>query len=98
MFMTVTISGSAVDEDALCLALQDNTKVIHAAIDVFQIEPLPASSPLWKIGNDRLLITSHNADYTEDYFDLGWNVFHQNLERFMTESPLVNQVDKYLMY
>jgi D-2-hydroxyacid dehydrogenase (NADP+) len=91
-------SGSAVDEEALCKALQDDTKVIHAAMDVFHTEPLPSSSQLWNIPNDRLLITSHNADYTADYFELGWEVFNQNLKSFLTGGAMATQVDKNLMY
>ena len=37
-----------------------------AALDVFKTEPLPEASPLWDCG-ERLLLTAHNADYTEDY-------------------------------
>jgi hypothetical protein len=43
--------------------------IAGAALDVFQKEPLDPSSPLWDC--DNLLVTAHNADYTEDYFDLG---------------------------
>ena len=32
-----------------------------------QVEPLPDDSTLWLCG-DRLLLTAHNADYTENYF------------------------------
>jgi hypothetical protein len=45
-----------------------------------QVEPLPLSSPLWRLPN--VLLTAHNADFTSDYFDLGWRVFGQNLRAF----------------
>jgi len=42
--------GRIVDQDALVQALQDKT--IHAAgLDVFEVEPLPADSPLLKLSN-----------------------------------------------
>ena len=61
--------GAAVDEAALTAALQQRT-IAGAALDVFEVEPLPVSSPLW--GCDNLLVTAHNADLTEDYFARGW--------------------------
>jgi len=42
--------GKIVDQDALVAALQDKT--IHAAgLDVFEVEPLPADSPLLRLPN-----------------------------------------------
>ena len=42
--------GAAVDEDALVDVLQKG-QIRGAALDVFKEEPLPASSPLWTIGD-----------------------------------------------
>ena len=53
-----------VDEPALADALQRGV-IAGAALDVFKTEPLPESSPLWDCEN--LLVTAHNADYTDDY-------------------------------
>ena len=63
--------GVAVDEAALHRALTTG-QIAGAALDVFEVEPLPAESPLWDI--DNLLLTAHNADFTHDYFDHGWRV------------------------
>ena len=68
--------GLVVDEDALARALQARS-IGGAALDVFKTEPLPETSPLWDCG-EKLLMTAHNADYTEDYFALGWDVWRQN--------------------
>jgi phosphoglycerate dehydrogenase-like enzyme len=65
-----------VDEEALASALQAGS-IRGAALDVFKTEPLPETSKLWDCG-DKLLMTAHNADYTEDYFALGWDVWLQN--------------------
>ena len=83
--------GAAVDEDALVDVLQKG-QIRGAALDVFKEEPLPASSLLWSLG-DRILITAHNADLTEDYFDLGWSVFADNYRRFASDEPLSTLID-----
>ncbi|KAJ8607924.1 hypothetical protein CTAYLR_009096 [Chrysophaeum taylorii] len=69
--------GAAVDEDALCDALRHD-RIAGAALDVFKTEPLPRDSPFWDFGPDKLLLTAHNADLTEDYFNLGWQVWQDN--------------------
>ena len=83
--------GAAVDEDALVDVLSKG-QIRGAALDVFKEEPLPSSSPLWALG-DKILITAHNADLTEDYFDLGWSVFADNYRRFVADEPLSTLID-----
>ena len=53
--------GATVVESDLCAALRAGT-IRGAALDVFATEPLPESSELWAIDDDRLLLTPHNAD------------------------------------
>jgi phosphoglycerate dehydrogenase-like enzyme len=54
--------GHTVDDTALIKYLK-NDHLGGAAIDVFEVEPLPTSSPLWSEVSDRkMLLTSHNAD------------------------------------
>lgn len=50
--------GSTLDEEALLAAVQHGT-IAGAALDVFQTEPLPPTSPLWD--EPRILITPHAA-------------------------------------
>jgi phosphoglycerate dehydrogenase-like enzyme len=69
--------GAVVDEAALLAALTANT-IRGAALDVFATEPLPEASPLWRLPKEKIYITSHNADLTDDYFSLGWDVWAQN--------------------
>eukprot|EP00966_Prymnesium_polylepis_P078642 1822715-Prymnesium_polylepis.1 len=87
--------GIAVDEAALVEALRAKA-IAGAALDVFEVEPLPATSPLWEC--DNLLLTAHNADYTHDYFELGWKVWAANLDCFLRSAPMATPVDKRAGY
>lgn len=83
--------GAVVDEAALANALATHA-IKGAVLDVFAVEPLPQTSPLWDL--DNVLLTAHNADLTANYFELGWNVWAENLERFLEgDSSLATPVD-----
>lgn len=56
--------GPLVDESALAAALQSG-HVRSAALEVAEVEPLPAESPLRHFG-DRVLFGSHNASNTQE--------------------------------
>jgi len=81
--------GIAVDEDALVKALRSDS-IAGAALDVFRVEPLPSTSPLWDC--DNVLLTAHNADYAEDYFNLAWKVWRDNFEAYTSGQPLLSTV------
>jgi D-3-phosphoglycerate dehydrogenase len=55
--------GPLVDEAALAAALADG-EIAGAALDVFEIEPLPEDSPLRKFEN--VIFGSHNGSNTEE--------------------------------
>merc|ERR1739838_368452 len=57
--------GQNVDEGALIKALTAGI-LQAAALDVFENEPIPQSSPIWTLPNDKILISPHSCDYTED--------------------------------
>lgn len=59
--------GNAVDEAALVRALGGD-RLAHAFLDVFEQEPLPASSPLWD--TPRLALMPHASAISRDYLDL----------------------------
>jgi phosphoglycerate dehydrogenase-like enzyme len=83
--------GAVVDEAALANALATHA-IKGAVLDVFAVEPLPQTSPLWDL--DNVLLTAHNPDLTANYFELGWNVWAENLERFLEgDSSLATPVD-----
>ena len=83
--------GAIVDEKALITALSSG-KIGGAALDVFEEEPLPKSSPLWNL--DNVIITPHLSGFTRDYHDKAALVFKQNLRRYLENQPLLNQLDR----
>jgi phosphoglycerate dehydrogenase-like enzyme len=87
--------GGLVDEAALVAALRDG-RLRGAALDVFATEPLPSSSPLWRIPN--VLITPHVSGYTLRFWDRETALVEENIARFLAGRPLLNVVDKVAGY
>jgi phosphoglycerate dehydrogenase-like enzyme len=83
--------GPTVDEQALVEALQDG-RIAGAALDVFETEPLPASSPLWAMS--QVLISPHMCGDFEGWERAVVEVFVDNCGRFARGEPLANPVDK----
>jgi phosphoglycerate dehydrogenase-like enzyme len=83
--------GPQVDEAALADALRSRC-IAGAALDVFEHEPLPPNSPLWDL--DNLLITPHTAGLTAKLWDRHYDVFSDNLRRYLSRQPLRYVVDK----
>lgn len=87
--------GSTVDEAALIEAL-DHGLIAGAALDVFEVEPLPPDHPLWRMPN--VLISPHRAgDHEGGEADVV-ALFLDNLRRFVAREPLRNVVDHELGY
>ena len=83
--------GPVVDENALVEALRKR-QIAGACLDVFENEPLPKSSLLWKMKN--VIITAHYASRTPHYEDRMIEIFCKNLRAFKSGSRLINIVDK----
>jgi D-2-hydroxyacid dehydrogenase (NADP+) len=71
--------GKLIDEAALVSALRSR-KIAGAALDVFEIEPLPADSPLWDM--DNVNITPHYSGMAEDLWEKVARLFCENAKRF----------------
>jgi phosphoglycerate dehydrogenase-like enzyme len=87
--------GPQLDEAALADALR-RRKIAGAALDVFAQEPLPADSPLWELEN--LLITPHTGSLTEKLWQRHYELFLENVRRYMSGEPLLFIVDKQKGY
>jgi phosphoglycerate dehydrogenase-like enzyme len=83
--------GGVVDEEALIKALQSG-QIAGAALDVFTQEPLPPSSPFWKMEN--VIISPHVAGNMSHYNEASAEVFMENLDRYLNKRDLLNRVDR----
>lgn len=73
-----TARGPLVDEPALISALQSG-KLGGAAMDVFEVEPLPLDSPLLKM--DNVLLAAHNSNSSPSAWErVHWNTIRNLLE------------------
>ncbi|QGQ94111.1 D-2-hydroxyacid dehydrogenase [Paenibacillus psychroresistens] len=88
--------GQTTDEKALAAALQSGG-IAGAGLDVFEQEPLPADSPLWKM--DNVIVSPHHAGATVQYDERAVEIFLRNLEDFIAgREPSVNRVDLAKQY
>lgn len=87
--------GGTVDEEALVRALREG-QIAGAGLDVFETEPLPEESPLWRMEN--VIITAHYAGSTPHYTERVMEIFLDNLRRYLKDEPMRNVVDKELGY
>lgn len=83
--------GPVIDESALVRALQSGA-LRGAALDVFDVEPLPHDHAFWKMPN--VLLSPHTADRVEGFLAPALECFFENLARFMKGTSLLNLVDK----
>jgi phosphoglycerate dehydrogenase-like enzyme len=88
--------GAVVDEAALVEALEGG-RLSGTALDVFEVEPLPAESPLWGLRN--VIISAHTTDVVPDLINgAQTDLFCENLRRYLAGEELVNVLDKRLLY
>ncbi len=83
--------GGIIDEDALVAALEAG-QIAGAALDVTEIEPLPAESPLWDAPN--LLLTPHRAGASQHRPGVIVRFFQEQLQRYLNGERPRNVIDK----
>jgi len=81
-----TSRGPVVDEPALVAALE-NSAIAGAALDVFEYEPLPKSSPLLKM--DNVMLAPHNANSSP----AAWERVHWNTIRNLLKGLGIDSTD-----
>lgn len=84
--------GTAIDTEALCDALEGG-RLLRAALDVTDPEPLPAGHRLWKMKN--VLITPHvSGGYSlEETWNRVFKICADNLEAYVKGQELKRRVD-----
>ena len=80
--------GEIIDEAALIAALQGG-RLAGAGLDVNELEPLPADSPLWDMPN--VILSPHIAGGGSTGYAMHRKLFAQNLERLAAGQPLLNE-------
>lgn len=82
--------GSIIDENALIENLKSG-KIKKAALDVFEVEPLPDDSPLWDM--DNVIISPHNSWGSEMTGKRRFEIAYENMKRYINNEELINIVD-----
>ena len=77
--------------DDLVAALQVG-EIAGAALDVYELEPLPSEHPLWVLPN--VLLTPHMAGHGPYLDERRFEIMADNCRAFAGGLPLRNQVDK----
>jgi D-3-phosphoglycerate dehydrogenase len=68
--------------------------LVGAGLDVTEIEPLPAESPLWDLPN--VMISPHVGAQSARRIDDTTDRVCENLRRYLTGKPLIDLIDKKL--
>jgi phosphoglycerate dehydrogenase-like enzyme len=83
--------GAIVDLNDLTMALTQRL-IAGAGLDVFEVEPLPANHPLWRMEN--VIITPHIAGTSPRIAERHLATLLENVRRFSKGEELLNVVDK----
>ncbi|MCH8047187.1 MAG: D-2-hydroxyacid dehydrogenase [Planctomycetes bacterium] len=83
--------GAIVSLSDLHAALESG-QIAGAALDVYEIEPLPSDHPLWQLPN--VILTPHVAGYSPRIAERHLAVLLDNIRRFVRGETLVNIADK----
>ncbi|MFT8457708.1 MAG: NAD(P)-dependent oxidoreductase [Liquorilactobacillus ghanensis] len=88
-FINVGRGNTLVEADLL--KLLDDSWIRSAYLDVFEQEPLPAASPLWRHG--KVIVTPHISGQIPHFRAALYPLFANNLDNYLSNKPLYNLVD-----
>lgn len=74
--------GGLIDQNAMIEVLSER-KDLFAALDVFEEEPLPSESPLWKMEN--VAVSPHNSFVSNGNDERMFDVIYSNLKNFINK-------------
>ena len=94
-FIIIIARGAIINEVALIEALKSKT-IAGAALDVFDIEPLPKESPLFTL--DNVFLSPHISGNFLEYQHEVVVQFSDNLNRYLSGKDLKNRVCKKRLY
>lgn len=87
--------GNTIVDENLIESLK-NGHIAGAALDVFEVEPLPKDHPFWQLEN--VMVSPHNAYNSAKHLDRVMELFLKNVKLFSDGKPLKNVVEKGLGY
>lgn len=83
--------GDLVETNTLVEVLKDQL-IAHAVLDVYEIEPLPAESPLWSL--DNVTVSPHFSSHSSRYVERSLAIFKPSLQQWLAgERDLENKMD-----
>lgn len=88
-FLVDVSRSGVVEQEALLRALRKR-RIAGAALDVFESEPLPRTSPLWTMAN--VIVSPHVCAATPDYWHRATTVFCENIRRLTSETELIDEL------
>ncbi len=83
-YLVNTSRGEAIDEGALYRALKEK-RIAGAALDTFEVEPLPGNSPLREL--DNVILTPHMVGHTRDVIASFPPAAVENITRILRGEP-----------
>ncbi|NUQ64264.1 MAG: D-2-hydroxyacid dehydrogenase [Pirellulales bacterium] len=83
--------GPLIQEAALLKALREGW-IAGAALDTHYYYPMPADHPLWRFPN--VIMTPHisGSDQSPRFLERVWDIFLQNVDRYLAGEPLLNEL------
>jgi len=83
--------GNVVEERVLVKVLKEN-QIEHAVLDVYEIEPLPATSELWDLSN--VTLSPHFSSHSSRYVERSLEMFKPSLTMWLEgKTSLPNEID-----